>query len=110
MRWFRQKDLPKKQLTDGIQLSSVWGEGAMLTFFDLADGAVIPLHKHPHEQVSFLLEGELEFTIGNETRVVLPGEGCVIAANEEHAVKVTKGPARALDAWFPLREEYKIQE
>lgn len=108
MQWYRHADLPKKQVADGILLSAVWGEGAMITFFDLVESAVIPPHSHPHEQITFLIRGELTFTVGTETRVLQPGEGCVIAAHEEHTVTVTKGPAQALDAWYPLREEYRI--
>lgn len=108
MQWYRQTDLPKKKMAEGIQLSAVWGEGAMITFFDLEEGAVIPLHSHPHEQITFLVAGELAFTVAGETRNLKAGDGCIIAAHEEHTIVVTKGPARALDAWHPLREEYKI--
>ena len=110
MHWYRTADLPQKKMADGILLSAVWGEGAMITFFDLEEGAVIPPHKHSHEQITFLIEGELEFTVSGEMRILGPGDGCVIAAYEEHTVRVRKGPAKALDAWYPLREEYKIQE
>jgi quercetin dioxygenase-like cupin family protein len=49
----------------------------------------------------------LEFTIGDETRVVKAGELFVIPGGVEHSVKVGEQPARALDIFSPVREEYK---
>ncbi|MCX4169616.1 cupin domain-containing protein, partial [Enterococcus casseliflavus] len=37
-------------------------------------GAVGPMHNHPHEQLTYVLSGEFEFTIGEETRVVSAGD------------------------------------
>jgi quercetin dioxygenase-like cupin family protein len=45
----------------------------MLSYLEMDAKAVIPLHDHPHEQAGMLLEGKLELTIGEETRVVHPG-------------------------------------
>ncbi|MDP1329477.1 cupin domain-containing protein, partial [Klebsiella pneumoniae] len=40
----------------------------------IADGAVGPMHNHPHEHHTYVLSGEFEFTIGEETRVVSAGD------------------------------------
>jgi len=78
----------------------------MMTFFEFEQGAVIPEHSHPHEQISYVLEGELEFTLKGVSRVLAKGQGVVILSGEEHSARVTRGPAKALDAWYPIREDY----
>jgi len=108
MDFFDTVELKQKQVLDGITLRSVEGDKAMMTFFEFEEGAVIPVHSHHHEQISYVLEGELEFTLKGEARVLSKGQGAVIHANEEHSARVIKGPARALDAWYPIREDYRL--
>ena len=108
MDFFDTVELNQKQVLDGITLRSVEGDKAMMTFFEFDEGAVIPAHSHHHEQISYVLEGELEFTLKGEVRVLSKGQGVVIHANEEHSARVTKGPASALDAWYPIREDYSL--
>jgi quercetin dioxygenase-like cupin family protein len=38
------------------------------------EGAVGELHSHPHVQLTYIPEGEFEFTIGEETRRVKKGD------------------------------------
>ncbi len=106
MSFFSEANLPAKQLLDGITMKAVSGDKTMMTFFEFEADAMIPSHKHPHEQITYVLEGELEFTVGQDTRVLGKGDGVVISSNQEHCAKVLKAPARAVDAWYPLREDY----
>ena len=57
--------------------------------------------------MGLLLEGELEFTIGQESRVLRPGQMWRIPGDVEHRVVAGKQPARALDVFYPIREDYK---
>ena len=70
------------------------------------EGAVVPLHHHPHEQAGMLLEGKLELTIGEETRVVQPRSMFIIPANVPHRAVAIDGPAIVLDVFSPVREDY----
>ena len=96
-----------KELFPGAIARTFWGEKLLLSYLDLAPGCFVPLHSHPHEQAGMVLEGELEFTIGDETRIVKAGEIFIIPGGVEHSVKVGDTPARALDIFSPVREEYK---
>lgn len=96
-----------KELFPGAVARTFWGESLLFSYLDLAPGTIVPLHSHPHEQAGIVLEGELEFTIGDETRVVKAGEIFIIPGDVEHSVKVGEQPARALDVFSPVREEYK---
>jgi quercetin dioxygenase-like cupin family protein len=109
MKFYSVAALKDKKLAEGISIRSIWGEKAMLTFFELQPGAIIPRHAHPNEQITYVLEGELEFTVAGNKKILRPGEGVVVAPNEEHEAKVTGKFTRAMDAWAPIREDYKIQ-
>ena len=78
----------------------------MMTFFEFEPDAVIPSHKHPHEQITYIIEGEMEFTVEGETRLLKKDDGVVIRSNQEHSARVLDKPAKAVDAWYPVREDY----
>jgi len=106
MSFFVEKDLRVKQILEGIALRVISGEKTMMTFFEFEPYAVIPPHKHPHEQITYVIEGEMEFTVEDRTRVLKKGDGVVILANQAHHVRILDRPAKAVDAWYPRREDY----
>ena len=105
--FFKESELTGRKIRDGILLKSVCGEKTQMTFFDFEQGAVIPSHRHPHEQITYILSGQMEFTLEGEKRLLKAGEGVVIPPEKEHGAVITGGPAKALDAWYPIREDYR---
>lgn len=83
------------------------GDHLTLSLVELEPGAAIPLHRHPHEQMGLLLEGELSLTIGGQTHVVQAGQMWRIPGGVEHAAAAGNRPAKALDAFHPVREDYR---
>lgn len=106
INFFKESDLKAKQILEGITLRAVSGEKTMMTFFEFEPNAVIPSHKHPHEQITYIIEGAIEFTVNGETKVLKAGDGVVILSNQEHSAKILDKPTRAVDAWYPIREDY----
>lgn len=107
MTFFDVHHLPATAAAPGITRRAVYLDRVMLTFFDFEPGAVIPEHQHPHEQITLLLEGEMEFTLDGQTCTLRPGEGVTIPSNVRHGARILEQPTRAVDAWHPVREEYK---
>ena len=70
------------------------------------DGAEVPLHHHPHEQGGILLKGQVQLTIGDETRIVEAGSLFIIPPNVPHRAVAVHGPATVLDVFSPVREDY----
>jgi unsaturated pyranuronate lyase len=90
----------------GCRMRTPYGENIMLSYLEIEDGAVVPLHDHPHEQAGMLLKGKLEFTLGDETRMVEAGAMFIIPPNVPHTVTAIDGPAIVLDVFSPVREDY----
>lgn len=107
MPFYTVGDLPSVEAQPGIVRRSVYLEHAMITFFDLAPGSVIPVHSHPHEQITFVVRGAMEFTVGDEVRVLRAGDGACSPAGVPHGAVVLDEPTFALDAWYPRREDYR---
>ncbi len=98
--------LPTVEPVPGCRTKTPYGKNLMLSYLEMDDGAEVPLHSHPHEQGGILLKGRLEFTIGEETRIVGPGEVVLIPPNVPHRAVAVDGPATVLDIFSPIREDY----
>ena len=96
-----------KELQPGVKARTFWGEKMLLAVVDLEANALLPSHTHPHEQVGVVLEGEVEFMIAGESKLMRPGDIYLVPAGVEHMVRVGPGPARLLDVFSPVREEFK---
>ena len=106
MPFFALNELPKLELFPGIRSALVAGERVMLSALEMDDGGVVPEHSHPHEQAGLVLEGKLRLRVGDEERELAPGDAFVIPPHVVHSGVVTAGPARVLDIFSPVREDY----
>lgn len=99
-------EITAKQLTTGITGRYVHGHESTVGWLDIEKGSVLPLHHHIHEQITFILEGELEMTIGGETMILKPGCFHVIPSNVPHTA-VALSNCKVIDVFHPVREDYK---
>jgi quercetin dioxygenase-like cupin family protein len=107
-KYFTQQALcSKHNIFPGVDIFSACGEKLMLSLVELEPHSRVELHSHPHEQVGLLLEGEFEFTIGEETRRLRPGDMWRIPGGVLHGVVNGDRPSRALDVFCPIREDYR---
>ena len=69
---------------------------------DISPDAPPVRHKHPGEEIIYVLEGTMEYTIdGQETLTVKAGEALMVPAKAVHAVKnVGSGPAAELATYI----------
>ena len=78
----------------------------MLSYLELDEGSVVPLHEHPHEQAGLMVKGKVRLTIGDETRDCVEGDMFIIPPNTPHRAEPVDGPAVVLDVFSPVREDY----
>ena len=98
MNFFNVSGLMGKEVLEGITLKSVSGKKTMMTFFEFKPNSIIPSHKHPHEQITYVVEGEMEFLLEGESKILSDGDGVVIPSNQEHSAKILSKPTKAVDA------------
>ena len=72
----------------------------------LAPGIVLPMHQHPHEQITYVLSGRFEFTVGDQTTVLSAGMTALIPGGVLHGGK-TLTACRLIDVFSPVREDYR---
>jgi len=72
----------------------------------LEEGIIVPVHSHPHEQWTYILEGQMEFTLNGETQMLLPGMGAYIPSNALHGARAVTF-CKVIDVFTPVREDYR---
>ncbi len=107
MGFFKTDAFTRKDVLPGITVGSVHLADLMLTHFTFKTGAAVPEHSHPHQQITFLVRGEMEFTLEGEMRLLHAGEGCSVPPDARHAVRALT-EAEAVDCWHPIREDYIV--
>jgi quercetin dioxygenase-like cupin family protein len=107
-RYFPTPDeLGRHTIFPGVRIQTAAAEKMMLSVVDLDAGSAVEEHEHPHEQVGLWLAGKAQFTIGGEEKTVQAGDLYRIPGGVRHKVRVLEGPARAVDIFCPIREEYR---
>lgn len=107
MGFFRTDDLSPTQMLPGVTRRAVYLEDVMLTFFEFEPRAVIPEHHHSHQQITYVIAGAMEFNLNGEKQKLCAGDGVLIPPDTPHAAVILDEPCRALDAWHPIREDYR---
>jgi quercetin dioxygenase-like cupin family protein len=83
------------------------GDHVQLSFVDIPPHGVVEQHSHPNEQIGLVISGPLEFTIGGETKVLGAGDMFYIPGGVPHGVRALDKPVKALDVFYPIRDEYR---
>jgi quercetin dioxygenase-like cupin family protein len=100
------KDIPAKQIQPGFFGKMVHGDKSTLTFWDIKKGSRLPEHHHVHEQITCILEGELDMTIGGEKYLLTAGSVHVIPSHVPHSAYAITD-CRVIDAFAPARDDYR---
>ena len=81
-------------------------DNVMITWVEMEPGSILPEHKHDHEQISLVIEDELELKVGEKTMVMRKGDVAVVPSQVIHSGRVMEKFTVAVDAWHPVRTDY----
>ena len=100
------KDCPIKPVSDGVKRRILaYGDSLMAVEVHFEENAVGALHSHPHTQLSYVLEGEFEFEVGGEKKIVRKGDTLYKVPNVKHGCRCLK-KGILLDVFNPYREDF----
>lgn len=85
----------------------VAGDRLHAMFGHVEPNASLPLHSHPHDQITYVLAGAIHFQVGDEAHDLKPGMGLVIPGGVTHGgVQVGPEGCHFVEIFTPLRENY----
>ena len=67
----------------------------------------ITLHRHVNDQISYVVDGEIEVRVGDEVKKIGSGGFYRIPCDELHGIRVLSPTARLVDAFTPPREDFR---
>ncbi len=105
MYFYDLNEIQYRPKREGVRIKGISGECVQMTVVELAPGFASD-HMHPQEQMGYILSGELDVTIGGETKRC--GAGCAyfIPANLRHGFRVISDqPAEIMDIFSPPKDE-----
>ncbi len=83
----------------------ITGERAMVAQVFIEKGGVVPEHHHESEQLTYIMEGALEFELEGKTVVVRKGQVLHIPSNVPHRA-VALEDTLDLDIFSPIRLDW----
>jgi quercetin dioxygenase-like cupin family protein len=73
------------EFVDGVRLHAIGGDQVLLCRVQYAPGKQVPWHAHEDtEQVMWIMDGEVEMTIEDETRTLRVGDVVVVTRGLHH--------------------------
>lgn len=97
--------IPVEHLSPLIERQFVAGPQSMLARLLLRKGCVVPLHSHPNEQITYILEGALKFLLQEKEIVVRAGEVLLIPSGVPHSAEALEDTID-LDVFCPPRADW----
>ena len=101
------EEMGKHTIFPGVHIHTAAADKMLLAVVDLEPHSVVAEHSHHHEQVGMILQGKVIFHIGDEQRTLSAGDVYRIPGHVRHKVITLDEPAKAIDIFTPVREEYR---
>ena len=106
---FRNSDVEAIEVEPGRKRRLIHTEHLMVVVWDFTGGPwenPDAPHSHPHEQVTYIVEGEVLFFLGREKQKLCMGDMVAIPANVPHSIQLVSSQVRLIDSFTPLRQEF----
>lgn len=104
-RLFRWDEIALEKITEMISQKIVAGDREMLAQIYLKRGALVPMHAHESEQMTYILQGALRFQVAGEEFIVREGEVLHIPSGTPHQAEALEDTFE-LDVFSPVRREW----
>jgi quercetin dioxygenase-like cupin family protein len=108
-RLHRWDEIALEKITEMMSQKIIAGEREMLAQIYLKRGALIPMHTHESEQMTYILQGALRFLVGDEEVIVREGEVLLIPSLVPHQAEALEDTFE-LDVFSPIRPDWLRDE
>jgi len=105
----KQSEAEKRTIAEGRTRFLAQTDRLMTAVIDFGDGPTDepdPPHSHPHEQITYVAEGEIFFCIDNEKHHLCAGDLFTVPGNVPHSVQLLTTKARLVDTFTPIRKDF----
>ncbi len=104
-RLHRWDEIALEKITEMVSQKLIAGEREMMAQIYLKRGALVPMHAHDSEQMTYVLQGALKFFVGGEEVIVREGEVLHIPSATPHQAEALEDTFE-LDVFSPIRADW----
>jgi len=100
--------LPIENVTPLLDRRLIVGDQMMIAHVYLKKGCIVPKHSHHNEQITYIIEGELKFWIGEDESQIVhvkAGEVLTIPSNVFHKAEAIEDTLD-VDVFNPPRQDW----
>jgi quercetin dioxygenase-like cupin family protein len=105
----KQSQVEKQTIADGRTRFLAQTDRLMTAVIDFSDGPASepdPPHSHPHEQITYVAEGEIFFCLADEKHHLRQGDLFTVPGDVPHSVQLLTEKVRLVDTFTPIREDF----
>lgn len=99
------KEVKELTLAPGIRARVVNTGNMSIAHVVLDEGALLPLHSHPNEQVVNVIDGELELVVAEEKHTLTRGRVEVLPPMVPHSGRAIR-KCYVIDVFHPVRDDF----
>lgn len=97
-------ELPAQKPYPGLQRKTFETSEATVNEYTFGPEATFPLHRHPQEQITLVLKGSVELTVGGRSIGLREGWWSVVDSGVEHSIRAGGDGAKIVAIVIPKRE------
>ena len=104
--WVAHRDCPAQPAATGVvRRVLAYADALMCVENSFLPGAIGAVHSHPHTQITYVVSGVFQFSIGGETREVRSGDTMLKQNGVAHGCVCLEAGV-LLDIFTPMREDF----
>jgi quercetin dioxygenase-like cupin family protein len=105
----KRSELTPEIIAPGRTRYFTYAENLMMVVVDFDGGPTSepdPPHAHPHEQISYVVSGEINLFMENKLTRLGPGDMFTVPPNLPHSVQLLTSRVRLIDSFTPIRKDF----
>lgn len=105
----KENPIIHEKMSSDFERSIAYLENLMVVVCDFKNGPMKkpdPPHSHPHEQITYVAEGELIFYVDQNEKKMVKGDIVTIASEVPHCIKTLTNYVRLVDTFNPIRKDF----
>jgi quercetin dioxygenase-like cupin family protein len=111
MAVLKEKEQVSRTVTPGFKRTVTSLNNLMMVVCEFTDGPAKERdkpHSHPHEQITYVVEGELFLFTDDEKHYLVKGDIYTVAPDIPHGIQTLSSYVKLIDCFSPVREDFLL--
>jgi quercetin dioxygenase-like cupin family protein len=105
----KENPVIKEKISVGFERTLAYLDNIMVAVCEFTNGPAEkpdPPHSHPHEQITYVAEGEVIFIKGEEEYHLKAGDVITVPSGTDHCIQTLSKKLVLIDSFSPVRKDF----